>query len=719
MSAHLRADTERTPDMHATPARRLAVGATATAILAAAFLIPAAAVAAEDLADPATETAAAAQAAGGEPASDSGSTPAPDGGAEPTAGDAEAAASEPVDGPAATPEQTDDAAAFAAAASAAAGRAASSAPVASLTGQAFIAAGDTWVGVLAIDDASAVRLAALGSRFEITMTDSAGASTRGAAADGYLDLWLNTDVRDGDITVAIRNTASAPQSIPYAMGWDTTDIRAFTSVSIGQPTLGISVFPRRGETGLAASVVARIVAADGVEQVVNLTGAPGYYHADVAGLAPGRYLVETDALVLGVHRYVARPVTVAAAETTPPTVALATAQQQAAGGWFPSAVDVTLTASDAGAGVHSLSWGVDTTQLSTTTAATTSFQVSGEGAHQVRYQAEDWQGNLSAIATRQINIDLTDPVPTLGGIADGDEFEQDERVAIEYACDDALSGVQSCVGDIGSGDFLDTSTPGTHAFRVTAIDKAGNEAFIERSYTVLEPDTTDPEIEVDVPPVPASGWYLDEVTVRLTASDASGIRRIHYEYDTTQGTVSRDIEADTAEVTFDRSQYYTLSYWAEDGAGNRSEGRDLHLYVDATAPWVDMITPADEPSILPNGHYAQHERVVIDFSCDDDASGIASCDATTPDGELLPTGTPGTHELRVVATDVAGHRTEHVVSYTVDAAPAPNGNGGVGGTGAPRLASTGADGLAGGVALAVLLLGAGAALSSRRRVRTR
>ncbi len=182
--------------------------------------------------------------------------------------------------------------------------------------------------------------------------------------------------------------------------------------------------------------------------------------------------------------------------------------------------------------------------------------------------------------------------------------------------------------------------------------------------------------------------------------------------------MSRDIEAETAEVTFDRSQYYTLSYWAEDNAGNRSEGRDLHLYVDATAPWINLVSPdEDELSILPNGHFAQNERVVIDFSCDDDASGIASCDATTPDGELLPTGTPGTHELRIVATDVAGHRTERVVSYTVDAA-APNGNGGVV-TPAPRLASTGAEGLAGSVALAVLLLGAGATLALRRRVRAR
>ena len=91
-----------------------------------------------------------------------------------------------------------------------------------------------------------------------------------------------------------------------------------------------------------------------------------------------------------------------------------------------------------------------------------------------------------------------------------------------------------------------------------------------------------------------------------------------------------------------------------------------------------------------------------------------------PDGELLPTGEPGTHELRIVATDVAGHRTERVVTYTVDAAPAPGGGAPGGVVGGGRvLATTGASDVVPGLALAVILLGAGAAIAIRRRVRTR
>ncbi|QNO37863.1 hypothetical protein H4J02_02140 [Protaetiibacter sp. SSC-01] len=708
-----------------TPVRRLAAGATAAAILAGAFLIPAAVAVAEEL-----------------PIDTALTVPQPGAGADESAAArpvAEPSSDLPVDAPVELPDdapvvpvgasaESDEPAATGSAAPPVDHRepapaAAASQPVASLTGEAFIAAGDTWVGVIAVDDARNVRVVALGSRFEITMTDSAGVTRSGAAANGYADLSIIPAVPDGGVTVAIHNLASIPQEIPYIFGWDARDITAGASVTVGRPEIGISVFPTRGDTQLVANVVARIIAADGSVRTENLTGSAGFYHAEVAGLAPGRYLVETDALVLGLHRYAVRTVTVAAAETTPPTVAIATAQQQAPGGWFPGDVDVTLTASDAGSGVQYLYWGVDTTTLDFVSGAVKSFRVSGEGTHQVRYQANDWQGNLSAIATRQINIDHTDPEVSLQGFVDGEEFEQDELVAIEYACEDALSGIQSCVGDIGSGDFLDTSTPGTRTFRVTATDRAGNEHIVDRSYTVLEPDTTDPVVDVDVPEEPASGWYLDEVTVRFSASDESGIRRIHYEYGTMQGTVSRDIEGDTAEITFDRTQLYSLSYWAEDNAGNRSEGRTLNLYVDSDAPWIDVYSPdEDELSILPNGHFAQHERVEVDIRCDDIGSGIATCDATTPDGELLPTGVPGTHELRIVATDVAGHRTERVVTYTVDAAPAPGGSqgGAVGGaTGGRVLATTGAQDVVPGLALAVILLGAGAALAIRRRVRTR
>jgi len=712
--------------MSPTPARRLAAGATAAAILATTFLLPAAWASAEELPVEETTTTLLDESAPQPPAADPAEEPAAEAPAtaNPVEQPAEDPAAQPAEEPAEDPAaQPADPAAEAAEKVLAKAEAAAPAatPGASLIGTAStIAAGQTWTAQATVDDATSLRAVAIGSNFVLTITDSTGATKTVAAANGEADIWLAAGTPNGVVDIAIQNTAGVAQSIPYAFGWDTADIRATSSISQGQPFLRATVYPSRGGATQTASGNVRVMGLDRVVHSLPLSG-PGY-NAEFTGLTPGVYVVETDVIVLGVHRVSARISRVAAAETTPPTVTLTTTQQPASGGWFPGAVDVKITAADAGSGLYELAWAVDSSTLTTTGLDTVTTRIAAEGTHQVRYQATDNQNNTSALATRQINIDHTNPEATLNGFTDGQEFTQDELVAIEYACTDALSGIQSCVGDLGSGDFLDTSTPGDHTFTVVATDKAGSTFTIERHYTVLEPDTTDPVVELDVPAVPASGWYLDTVTVRLAASDESGIRRIHYEYGTMQGTVSRDIEADTAEVTFDRTQLYTLEYWAEDAAGNRSEGEHLELYVDSDAPWVNVMSPEELPSILPNGHYAEDEVVEVDFTCDDSGSGVVSCEGSTDDGDNLPTDVPGTHELRIVAVDLAGHRTERVVEYIVDAAPVADpgtgsGGGGTGTTGTPRLAATGSDLAVTGAAIAFGLVMVGALALTVRRVR--
>lgn len=717
--------------MSFTPARRLAAGATAAALLAGAFLAPAMIASAEELpVDEATTTVV--EESAPESIAPVEPEPAPVAVEEPPA---EVVEETPVEEPEEAPVEPAPAeeapvtepTPAPAKVSAKAEPASAAPPVASLVGTAStIAPGQTWLAETTVDDASSLRASAVGSNFVLTVTDSSGATKTVTAADGYADLWLAAGAPDGDVVIAIRNTAGVAQSIPYAFGWETNDIRSFSVMSQGKPTLSVTTYPQRDGVTQTATGNARVIGTDGVVHTLPLS-APGY-RADFTGLAPGKYVVEVDMIVLGVHRHSARVSKVAAAETTPPTVTLTTTQQPGPGGWYDGAVDVQIDATDAGAGIRELGWAVDSTVLTTQNLERVTTRISAEGTHQVRYQATDNQDNTSALATRQINIDHTRPNATLNGFTDGQEFQQGELVAIEYACTDDLSGIQTCVGDVGSGDFLPTSTPGPHTFTVIATDKAGTEFELTRSYTVVEPDTTDPVLEMDVPAVPASGWYLDTVTVRLNASDASGISRIHYEYGTMQGTVSRDIEAETAEVTFDRTQLYTLSYWAEDAAGNRSEGQHLDLYVDSDEPWVNVLSPEELPSILPNGHYAEDEVVALDFNCDDMGSGIDICEASIggaaiEDGDNLPTGVPGTHELLFVTTDVAGHRTERVVEYIVDAAPVvepgpgPGPGTGNGGTGTPRLAATGSDIAVTGIALAFGLVMVGALTLTVRRAR--
>lgn len=82
--------------------------------------------------------------------------------------------------------------------------------------------------------------------------------------------------------------------------------------------------------------------------------------------------------------------------------------------------------------------------------------------------------------------DSTAPTVTITTPADGSTFTQGTVVNAVYGCVDDLSST-TCVGDVPSGDPIDTSTVGSHAFSVTATDAANNTTTATVNYTVTAP----------------------------------------------------------------------------------------------------------------------------------------------------------------------------------------------------------------------------------------
>ena len=70
-----------------------------------------------------------------------------------------------------------------------------------------------------------------------------------------------------------------------------------------------------------------------------------------------------------------------------------------------------------------------------------------------------------------------------------------------YTCTDEAggSGIDTCVGTTASGANLNTSTPGTFTYTVTATDKAGNVTTLTRSYNVLTATNTNGGVVGTVP----------------------------------------------------------------------------------------------------------------------------------------------------------------------------------------------------------------------------
>jgi hypothetical protein len=112
---------------------------------------------------------------------------------------------------------------------------------------------------------------------------------------------------------------------------------------------------------------------------------------------------------------------------------------------------------------------------------------SGQGRHTIEYRAKDAGGNISEARSFVVTLDMTDPTVTITSPAGGGSYQLGSVTAASYSCADALSGVDSCSGTVGSGQPFNTSTPGSHSFSVTARDLAGNEHMQTITYSVSQP----------------------------------------------------------------------------------------------------------------------------------------------------------------------------------------------------------------------------------------
>jgi hypothetical protein len=90
--------------------------------------------------------------------------------------------------------------------------------------------------------------------------------------------------------------------------------------------------------------------------------------------------------------------------------------------------------------------------------------------------------------TRTVTVTKPTEPPTVSITTptDGATYYQYESIKAGYSCQPAAGvGIASCVGDVNVGSPIDTNTPGTHSFTVTATDTADNQAHRTVTYNVI------------------------------------------------------------------------------------------------------------------------------------------------------------------------------------------------------------------------------------------
>ena len=147
-------------------------------------------------------------------------------------------------------------------------------------------------------------------------------------------------------------------------------------------------------------------------------------------------------------------------------------------GW--NNTDVTANFSCAETGL--VQSGIDTNTIAGATVST-------EGAGQSVTNSGsciDIAGNMADSATvSDINIDKTAPEIVITTPADGGSYTFKQTILADWNATDGLSGIDTAVGTVASGDSIDTSSLGLKSFTVTATDVAGNDANKTSGYAVV------------------------------------------------------------------------------------------------------------------------------------------------------------------------------------------------------------------------------------------
>jgi hypothetical protein len=347
-----------------------------------------------------------------------------------------------------------------------------------------------------------------------------------------------------------------------------------------------------------------IVAADGAHQVT-------FWSRDAAGN------VETAGA----------PVTFRIDRTAPVTTVINPISPES--GWFvTSGIPFAFGAGDAQSGVAATYYTIDdgapqqygepfTADLST-------------GRHTVAYWSVDIAGNAEQVRTFPLAVDTI--APTITGsqspAANGYGWNN-TPVDVTFHCTDADSGIDGVAGCAGDTTLVNEGA--NQVVHGDAVDVAGNHSGTDYGPVLI--DRTAPTLQGVLPAGARDGWYRGDVAVRWVGDDAlSGIAPASQPADSTVTGEGADLTA--GPVTID------------DKAGNESAPATAHVKIDRTAPTIDGAA-----TTRPNAAGWYNSQVIVDFTCTDALSGVATC----PTSKAIRGDGANQSVTSDPATDVAGN----------------------------------------------------------------
>jgi glycosidase len=183
-------------------------------------------------------------------------------------------------------------------------------------------------------------------------------------------------------------------------------------------------------------------------------------------------------------------------DLVPPVASITTTPPANGHGWINgSPVTVNLSATDSGSGVRQLRYWVDNGPVTAVAGSNASTQISGQGTNSVGLRALDNAGNISALVTAAVNIDLT--APTVSVTANPSSLWPPNgkmvSVTISGAITDGLSGVDPSTaafnvvdeyGQIQPSGPVSLGSGGSYSFTISLQASRNGNDKDGRHYTI-------------------------------------------------------------------------------------------------------------------------------------------------------------------------------------------------------------------------------------------
>ena len=160
----------------------------------------------------------------------------------------------------------------------------------------------------------------------------------------------------------------------------------------------------------------------------------------------------------------------------------------------------------------------------------------------------------------------------------------------------------------------------------------------------------------------ANGWYRNDVTLFLHATDNVAVERLEYASSgATEATGALDPVAGGGLNLRNEGATHVVAY-AVDTSGNDAT-TSFDVVIDRTDPAVQVDGLAEGDELIAGS------TVMVTYTCSDGLSGVASCSGSLPTGAAVPTSALGDFTFTATATDRSGRTSTRTIHYAVVAEP--------------------------------------------------